>query len=437
MIVKKKGKGMLLAVFLFLIMVFAFNLVGCEAEEAEIDEEEPLIIGVLGSLEYPTPRSALRSVELAAEEINEAGGVKVGEIYRPLEVVSTDTRDLEPGIPLHDALAAVERMIDDEDPDALLVGPTRSEVLFAAMDIIADYEIPHLITIPFDMEFEKRIQEDYETYKYSFRLGSNAMNIAEINATSGIFVMDALGFDKKAHIVYQDTMALKAAAEGVAAMYEHAGIEVVGLDPYPVGASDFSASISSAEREGASVIHSIADFPEMGLLVRQSLDMEFPGLIVGYVTPAGFEEAWDVYDGQIEGMVQCNLQMGNIPVEAHPKSVEFYENFGELHGEEARRQIAMHGPAPSYDAVYVFADAIERAGTAEGDDLIEAIKETDMMGAIGRIRFNEQHQVIYGDDFEEEAIGVIFQWQDPGVRVPVYPVDIAEGELKLPAHMQD
>ncbi len=425
-------KRCLILIALALVLLIS----GCAADEDEPDAADPIVLGVLGSLEYTTPDGALKAVELAVAEINAAGGVKVGDEHRPLSVIAIDTRDLEPGIPLHDALAAVEKLLHEENPDALLVGPTRSEVLFAAMDIIADQEIPHLITIPFSPEFEQRLTDDYERYKYSFRICSNAFDIAGINATAGVFVSEALGFDKKVYIVYQDTMALEAAATGIGAIYGHAGIEVVGMDPYPVGATDFSASISAAERLGASMIHPVADFPEMGILVRQSADMEYPGLIVGYVTPAGFEEAWDVYDGAIEGMVQCVLQMGNIPVQAYPKSVEFYENYGEMHGEQARKQIDMHGPAPSYDAVYVLADAIERSGAVGGEELIEALKNTDMMGVIGRIRFNDLHQVIYGDNFEEAAIGVIFQWQAPGVRVPVYPLDIAEGPLLLPDHMQ-
>jgi hypothetical protein len=39
------------------------------------------------------------------------GGVSVGGVKRPFEVVSIDIREREPGIPIHDALAAVEKLI--------------------------------------------------------------------------------------------------------------------------------------------------------------------------------------------------------------------------------------------------------------------------------------------------------------------------------------
>lgn len=446
----RKDRMLFLLCLVLALFIFAFGLFGCgpgtsapDVEEPPLDENgeddlmsaEPIVLGVPGSLEYTTPDSALKAVKLAVEEVNNAGGVKVGDVYRPMKVVAIDTRDLEPGIPLHDALAAVEKLLFEEKPHALLVGPTRSEVMLAAMDLVSEAKIPHLLTIPFTMEMQKRITEDYESYKYYFRVCPDVMYIGWLSAQSGLFVMDALGLDKVAYLVYQDTIALQGTAAGVKMLYEMQGVEVVGMDPYPVGASDFSATVSNAIRLGASIIHPTADAPEFGVLVRQALSMEFPGLIVGYVTPTGFEDGWEVYDGEIDGMVGPALQMGNIPVKAYPMSVAFYENYGKMWGEAARKQIDLHGPAPSYDAVFVLKDAIERAGTLDGDALVEALKETDYMGVVGRIRFDELHQAIYGVNFQEEAIGIVYQWQN-GFRVPVFPPNIAEGELVMPEHMQ-
>jgi len=69
---------------------------------------EPIIIGVptaLGSIEGV---DGWRSVQMAVEEINAKGGESVGGVKRPLKAYSIDTREHEPGIPVHDALTAVE-----------------------------------------------------------------------------------------------------------------------------------------------------------------------------------------------------------------------------------------------------------------------------------------------------------------------------------------
>jgi hypothetical protein len=53
------------------------------------------------------------------------------------------------------------------------------------------------------------------------------------------------------------------------------------------------------------------------------------------------------------------------------------------------------------------------------------------MGVNGRVRFDPQHQAIFGDNPYETACEVTFQWID-GERVPVLPKAIAEAEIQLP-----
>ena len=76
-------------------------------------------------------------------------------------------------------------------------------------------------------------------------------------------------------------------------------------------------------------------------------------------------------------------------------------------------------------------EAIERAGSVDGDAVVAELEKTDRNGAMGRIRFNDGHQVVYGEDPAETALGCMFQWQD-GKRVVVYPETVAEGKILLP-----
>ena len=78
------------------------------------------------------------------------------------------------------------------------------------------------------------------------------------------------------------------------------------------------------------------------------------------------------------------------------------------------------------------AEAIERAGSLEADAVVSALEKTDRMGVMGRIKFDEVHQVPYGLDFREAAIGAGIQWTETGERVIVYPPILAEGKIQLP-----
>jgi branched-chain amino acid transport system substrate-binding protein len=85
--------------------------------------------------------------------------------------------------------------------------------------------------------------------------------------------------------------------------------------------------------------------------------------------------------------------------------------------------------------MYVLKDAIERAGTLDNDAVIAALEKTNLEAVRGTIRFNENHQVIYGYDPKTSVLGCWVQWQD-GERVQVFPDVAAMGDIKLPPWMK-
>ena len=70
--------------------------------------------------------------------------------------------------------------------------------------------------------------------------------------------------------------------------------------------------------------------------------------------------------------------------------------------------------APAYDSVYIWAEAVERAGSLDPDKVVAELKKTDHQGVIGRIKFDDGNQVIYGDDPTKTAVGCVFQWTEDG-----------------------
>ena len=101
-------------------------------------------------------------------------------------------------------------------------------------------------------------------------------------------------------------------------------------------------------------------------------------------------------------------------------------------GKRRPRCEAGHGPAPSYESVYILAEALEKAGSLDPDMLAQALEATDRKGVMGRVRFHRGHQAIFGKDPKQEALACVMQWTSSGQRVIVYPRLLAEGGLKLP-----
>jgi branched-chain amino acid transport system substrate-binding protein len=335
---------------------------------------------------------------------------------------------------VHDALTAVEKLILEKKPHAIAVGAFRSEVLLATMDLISRYKLPYICSIAMSPLYQKKISEEYNKYKFCFRNGINSPYYVMYLQGVMEFLKKEFGFNK-AYIVVQDVLWAKATGQGLEKWYKEKSWELAGFDTYATGAADFSTSLMKVRAQKSQVIMTIFDMPQSGILLKQARAMKVPAVICGFLSPVAPENAWDVFEGEVEGVLNLIDEIGPVPVKTVPKSVAFNENFGKRWGKDARMKLSGHS-SPGYDAVYILADAIERAKSIEPDAVVSALEKTDMSGVVGRIRFSKDHQVIYGSDPKETALGCVIQWKKPGVRVVVFPETIAEGKIELPPYMK-
>jgi branched-chain amino acid transport system substrate-binding protein len=405
-------------------------LAGASGCKPSADASKAIVLGVPTALGAIEGADSLRAAQLAVNEINAAGGVEVGGAKRKLEIASIDTRESEAGVPVNDALAAMEKLLSEKKPAAIVVGSFRSEVLLSAMDMIAKVKIPYLCTIAMSPQFEPKVESDREKYKYAFRLGLSAPYLVGNLGKTLDFVRKKHGVDK-IYFVHQDVAWAKGTVAGLTKVALAGGWTVVGSDAYPTGSRDFSSSLTKAKAGGTQVLVPIFDMPESGILVKQAQAMQVPALVAGFISPAAPGTAWTTFAGEIDGLVNFLFEPGAIPLKT-PRSIQFNEAYAKAYGEEARQKMSGHGPGPSYDAVYVLADAIRRAGSLDPDAVVAQLEKTDQEGAIGRITFNKNHQVPYGEDPKATAASLAFQWRK-GKRVVVFPPSVAEGEIELPA----
>ncbi|MGO8991671.1 MAG: ABC transporter substrate-binding protein [bacterium] len=403
---------------------------------AQFKPGDPIVIGVptaLGSIEG---RDGWMAIQMARDEINTKGGVLVGNTKHKIEVYSIDTREHEPGIPLQDALTATEKLILEKKPHAIALGNFRSEVLLATMDLISKYKLPYICCIAMTPLLQKKVSEEYDKYKYVFRNCLNAPQLATYLGGVMGSIRKEFGLTNKAYIMTQDVLWAKGTGMGLEGWLKQNGWEVAAFDLYATGSSDFSPSLIKVRAQNAQVIVPIFDMPQSGILLKQARSMQIPAMLVGFISPVSCENAWKVFEGEVDGMINMVYEVGPIPVKAVPKSVAFNKNYGKKWGEKARTELSGHGPGPSYDSIYILANAFERAKTVEPDAVVKALEQTDMQGATGRIRFGKDHQVAYGVDPKETALGVGFQWVKPGKRVVIYPDTVAEGKIQRPPYVK-
>jgi branched-chain amino acid transport system substrate-binding protein len=390
---------------------------------------DEIVLGVATSLTLLEGEESLRGVRLAVAEVNRQGGIRVGDLKRKVRVEAADLRDGLPGTSVADALSTLERLIVEKKVTAVLVGPFRSEVLLPAMDIVAKHRTPLLGTIAMSPASEIKVMRNKD-YRYVFRVCLNSRYLVAYLIDAMKLLRERFGFSR-VYVMNQDVAWARTTVSLLIKLYfEKAGWEVLGVENHPSGSADYSSGLRKAQELRAQVILPIFDMPEAGNLVKQWKQMKTSALVCGFMSSMMGPGAWENSEGKVAGAVSVAFELGNVPASRYPPSLAFYRAYERFHG---KRIEAGHGPAPAYESVYILADAIERAGSLNPEEVVSALEQTDRKGAMGRIRFHRGHQVIFGKEPEQEALACLFQWTDDGRRKIVYPHSIAEGVISLPA----
>jgi branched-chain amino acid transport system substrate-binding protein len=411
----------------FLALLFALPAASTLAAEP------PIVLGCPLSTAFLYGWDAERGFILAVEEINASGGVNVGGKKRPFKVETIDTRDLEPGVPVSEALLAVEKLILDKKADFIMGGPVRSEAALAAMPLLSKYKkVSILTTGSLTPKYHAMVAEQYDKFKYCFRIHGEAKNLVGEMMTNFASLKEKYGFNNL-FIIAQDVSHARGAAEIIKDIAGKKGWNVTGLEVFPTGATDFSMALLKAKDTKTEIINIWMDMPESAILLKQWYDMKVPALPFGSTLAAAEQPGfWKATEGKGEYTL-CNVvNAGNAASDATPWTMKFYDAYTKRWNVEPEGL----GASSSYMAAYVLKDAIERAGSLNSDAVVSALEQTDMMGVYGRLRFDpKSHQVIPASDPKEGAVGSILQWQ-AGKRVVVFPASIAKGEILLPPWMK-
>jgi branched-chain amino acid transport system substrate-binding protein len=426
---KKRGSVNPISIksILILITLLSFYLLSSQGAVAQ-----PIVLGVPISRGYPDGVDAERGITLAVEEINTKGGVNVAGTKRPFKVEISDTRDLEPGVPVAEALLAVERLIIEKKANFIVGGPIRSEAALAAMDVLSKHKKVSLLSAGvLSPAYQKRIGENYEKYKYCFRTTGNVVPMIEGTIRTFESIKAKKGFDS-AFIMVQDVAHARAAGNAVKEGLEKKGWKIVGYEVYPTGATDFSVGLSKAKDGKAQYLIPWFDMPEVSILMKQWYDMKVPALPIGYIHALKDEPTWKATDGKVAYSIVLYAKAGSVATKAIPMTDAFVSAHKKKYGVEPRSEWT----STSYMVAYILKDAIERGKSLEPDQIIPALEKTDLMGTYGRIKFDpKNHQIIENGDPKETAVDMWAQWMD-GKRVIVFPDKIATKGLELPPWMK-
>lgn len=334
----------------------------------------PIVIGHYGSLtgaQATFGKSTDNGIRLAVEEINAAGGVMVGGVRRPVELVSEDTE----GKP--DKAGTVVTKLITRDRVVAVLGEVASSVSLQGAPVAQQYGIPMI--------------SPSSTNPAVTQVGDFIFRVCFIDPFQGFaaakFAHRDLSKRKAAVLFDQDAAYSVGLKDAFVNAFKQLGGEVVLEQAYKGGAADFNAPLTRIRESGADLLFIPGYYSDVANIALQAKRLPLDITMLG-------GDGWDSDDlgknaGEaIEGAFYTNHYAPDSP---SPEIVKFVGDYRARFDGATPDGLAALG----YDAARLLFAAIERAGTTDGSQLRDAIAQTkDFAGVTGSISINESRDAV-------------------------------------------
>jgi ABC-type branched-subunit amino acid transport system substrate-binding protein len=323
---------------------------------------------------------AMRDAMLLAErDVNAAGGV----LGCDLEVVITDTE----GLP-EKATAMMEKLIT-QDGVVAVGGGYHSSVGVASKDVANARGIP----VVFAETWNDTITGDKQ--KYIFR-------IAPLSSwASGViwqFAAQAPGVKKVAIVTENTDYGIPAAKECEVGLGTK-GISSVtfGVD---IGTQDFAGIVERVKAENPDYIIVLLTGEAGYNFTQQAADAGTgPQDIMFHANQAGLEsKAW--WENVPDGNMAFMARIGVPETMYNETALKFAQDYKAKTGKSGVESYALE----AYDSIGILAQAINEAGSTNGDAIVNALEKISYDGVLGRIYFP------YGSQKDPSADGKGDEW---------------------------
>jgi branched-chain amino acid transport system substrate-binding protein len=363
---------------------------------------DPVNIGAL----YPTTGSmaqigvgCVAAAKLAAEMINDAGGIKslggaklnliISDVQSDTTVTRTETDRLITG----NKLSAIH-------------GCYASALTLIASEVAERAKVPLITGSSSDQLNKGRT--------YTFTPFARASQFAQAQLRMSRLVSDK----PKVAVIFENTAFGTSTSNGLKELAPAEGVEIVMFEPYSAGFTDASPLINKVKSSGANALFSVSYLNDLILIVRTikqvGLDIAINGGSGGFVIPDFYKNVGKLAEG-LQGVAHWNHDMDP---NCEKVNAEYKKRTGEFLFEYAGGLVAQ---------TFMIADALERAASADPQKVREALSTLDVssgfaaMAPGGKVKFGPDGKNVYG-----HPVGV--QWQN-GDLASVFPKEDARAAL--------
>jgi branched-chain amino acid transport system substrate-binding protein len=313
-----------------------------------------------------------KSYEMAAEEINAAGGIKGSKLALGFED-STGKPET--------ARAIVEKLIEGKQP--VIVGEYTSACAKAVAAVAEERKTPYLIVASADDAITQ------QNYQYVFR--QNPVNAHYADAL--VDFLAEVAKPKSMAILYESTAFGTSGADAMESDAKKHGINVILKEKYEAGAPDFKPILSKVKSLSPDVVYMVSYVMDASLFMKQIKELRldaklFAGGAAGFAIPEFIDNAKEA----AEYVVSATLW---TPQLKYKGAKEYAEKYKAKHGDYP----SYHG-ASAYAAIYVLKAAMTAAKDWTADGIRDGMRAVNVETAFGPVKF-ENKEGYQGQNFVE------------------------------------
>jgi branched-chain amino acid transport system substrate-binding protein len=343
-----------------LLLAFAVSAVPATATQAQ---PAPIKIGVLMPLKSVIGKQGQQGADLAAEMINEQGGVLGG---RRIELVTYDSN-----FSAVDGVSAAQRLIN-QDKVQFIAGEIGSTPALAVLQIARSTNTLFMVSVPKHPDITK------SGYGRVFRLNTTL----DADATYSDKYLEDKVQTKKLAIVAENS---DYGRYTIDSSKKHFGARLVGAETFELTQNDFTTLMSKVKASGADTVCIVAGKPEQAaaaLRAMSQLGLQARRcMAVGVLNAQSLALAGDA----AEGAFGSDIYTASL---ANPLNEQFVKRFQAKYRNTPEKIEEL-----GFEAVWLVAKAIAAAGTASDTEKVaEVLHKGTWPTPRGEISFDQGGQ---------------------------------------------
>jgi branched-chain amino acid transport system substrate-binding protein len=368
-------------------------------------------IGVIAPFKTPSGESLLNAAQMAAEDINAQGGI----MGKKVELVLGNTEYK----PEKGAMAYKKLVLQDKC--SVVIGTCSSGVAKSVMDQMARYKTLFISTGAASEALSDLYKSDPAKYKYWFRImhlsGELSSSIEDFIYNLPVKKMGA----KRMAIMAENALWTRGMVDSAQKFFKEKGLEVVYSEFMDTETKDFTPIFTKIMDAKADFIYEISAHVDGAVYIKQWYDLKGP--MIGGVSGTGASDRyWKDCGGK--AVSEALSTSGAFRGAMTPKTIPTYDKY-----QAEFKETPGYPTLYTYDALFVFKEAVEKGKTTDSDALVPILEKTDYVGSVGRIVFLSDHNCKYGEGYR---LLPITQWREDGSRPVVWPKSLATGEYLPP-----